>query len=260
VNRISFMTANYVAREVGWAMHGWGHGDRETNAFFSPLPTYRERFAGLLAEVRALGFDVVDVWGAHLGADWATDEHVEIAVEELDRAGLTVATYATWIGHDNVERACAITRALGADTIGAGFSGDPASLVPVLQKHEVVLAIENHPERSPAEVLARIEQGEGAFAACVDTGWWGTRGYDAAAAIEELWPHVRAVHLKDVLALDEPHETCPWGEGIVDVEACVRTLRRLGYDGVWTIEHEPEDRDPSDEVRAMRAQLEGWLR
>ena len=28
---IAFMTANYVARETGWAMHGWGHGDRATN-------------------------------------------------------------------------------------------------------------------------------------------------------------------------------------------------------------------------------------
>ena len=39
---ISFVTANYVAREVGWAMHGWGHGDRETNAAFAPLETYAE--------------------------------------------------------------------------------------------------------------------------------------------------------------------------------------------------------------------------
>ena len=28
-NRISFMTANYVARETGFAMEGWGHGDRD---------------------------------------------------------------------------------------------------------------------------------------------------------------------------------------------------------------------------------------
>jgi len=26
---VSFMSANYVAREVGYAMHGWGHGDDE---------------------------------------------------------------------------------------------------------------------------------------------------------------------------------------------------------------------------------------
>ena len=52
------------------------------------------------------------------------------------------------------------------------------------------------------------------------------------------------MHLKDVKALGEPHDTCRWGQGIVDVEACVRALRRLGYSGALSIEHEPEDHDP----------------
>ena len=34
------MSANYVAREPGHAMHGWGHGDRMTNEAFRPLETY----------------------------------------------------------------------------------------------------------------------------------------------------------------------------------------------------------------------------
>jgi sugar phosphate isomerase/epimerase len=256
---ISFTTANYVARETGWAMHGWGHGDRETNDAFRPLETYRERLATVFADVRALGFEAVDVWGAHLGADWATDEHVAVAVDELARAGLAVATYATWLGPQNVERASEIARALGTTVIGAGFSGEPEALVPALRRHGVTLAVENHPERSPAEVLAKIDRGGGAFAATVDTGWWGTQGYDAARAIEELWPHVACVHLKDVRAPGEPHHTCRWGGGIVDVEACVRVLRSLGYEGPWTVEHEPEDHDPSEEIRSMRGQLEGWL-
>jgi len=256
---ISFTTANWVARETGWAMHGWGHGDRETQAAFAPLETYRERLRDLLAGIRGLGFDTIDLWGAHLGPDWATGEHLAAATEELERAELRVATYATWIGPSNVERSCEIARALGTTLIGGGFSGEPESLVPALRAHGVTLAVENHPEKTPAEVLAKIERGEGSLATTVDTGWWGTQGYDAAQAIEELWPHVVAVHLKDVLARGEPHDTCRWGEGIVDVEACVRTLRRLGYDGPWTVEHEPEDHDPSEKIRSMREQLEGWL-
>jgi len=43
VTTISFMSANYVAREVGYAMHGWGHGDRATNDAFRPLETYEGR-------------------------------------------------------------------------------------------------------------------------------------------------------------------------------------------------------------------------
>jgi sugar phosphate isomerase/epimerase len=256
---ISFMTANYVARECGYSMHGWGHGDRTTNAAFARLATFGERFDALLGDIRALGFAAVDVWGAHLSPDWATDRHVELAVAALRRHGLTVTSYATWIGPSNVEAACRLARALGTHLIGGGFSGEPEALAPVLERHEVTLAVENHPERTPAQVLEKIERGGARFAATVDTGWWGTQGYDAARAIEELWPHVLHVHLKDVLARGEPHETCRFGDGIVPVEACVRTLRRLGYDGAVAIEHEPETFDPGDDVRAMREQLAGWL-
>jgi sugar phosphate isomerase/epimerase len=259
-NRIAFMTANYVARETGYAMQGWGHGDRETQAAFAPLPTYRERLRELLAGIRALGFDTIDLWGAHLGPDWATDEHVSVAVDELGRSGLGVSTYATWIGPSNVERSSEIARGLGTSVIGGGFSGEVEELVPILRRHGVVLAVENHPEKTPAEVLEKIGRGEGTLAATVDTGWWGTQGYDAAQAIRELAGDVAHVHLKDVRAVGEPHDTCRWGEGVVDIEACVRVLRELGYAGALAVEHEPEDHDPGEECRAMRVELEEMLR
>jgi L-ribulose-5-phosphate 3-epimerase len=258
-NTITFMTANYVARETGYAMHGWGHGDRTTNEAFAPLETYAERFDTLLTDVRALGFDTIDLWGAHLNPEWATDEHVDAACDALARHGIRVATYAMWVGPSNVERACELTRALGTSTIGAGFSGEPEALAPTLEKHGVRLAVENHPEKTPAELLAKIERGGEMFGATVDTGWWGTQGYDVPRALEELGDHVLHVHLKDVLALGEPHDTCRWGEGIVPIEECVRTLQRIGYAGAIAVEHEPETFDPTDDVRAMRAELAGWL-
>jgi len=254
------MTANFVARETGFAMHGWAHGDRTTNEAFAPLEPYGERLDALLRDVRALGFGAIDLWGAHLHPDWATDEHVAIAREALARRGLEVASYAVWVERSNLVRSCELARAVGATTISGGLSGESAELAPVLREHGVTLAIENHPERSPSEVLAKIEAGAGAMAATVDTGWWATQGYDPALAIEELGVHVRRVHLKDVLHKDEPHESCVWGQGIVDIEACVRALQRIGYSDALTVEHEPEQHDPSDEIRAMREQLEAWLR
>ena len=256
---IAYMTANDVARETGFAMHGWGHGDRLTNDAFAPLETFEHRFDSLLRRVRDIGFEALDLWGAHLSPDWATDDHVAIATAKLREHGLRVTTYGAWVGPANVRRACELALALGTNVIGAGFSGDAALLVPVLRAHGVTLAVENHPERAPADVFAKIEAGEGTMAATVDTGWWGTQGYDAARAIEELGPHVRHVHLKDVLREGEPHDTCAWGEGIVDVEACVRAVQRIGYAGSFTIEHEPEDHDPSEEIERMLQTLKGWL-
>lgn len=257
---ITFTTANYVARETGFAMRGWGHGDETTNAAFAPLDTYAERFEALCRDVRALGFEGIELWGSHLNPDWATDEHVALARASFERHGLALVSYACWTGPGNVERVCSLARALGTTLVTAGYSGDPGSLVPVLREHGVVLAIENHPEERPADLLEIVAAGGGALATTVDTGWWATEGYDPVRAIEELGAHVGHVHLKDVLHHGEPHVTCPWGEGVVDVEACVRALDRIGYAGALTVEHEPEDHDPSDELAGMRARLEGWLR
>jgi L-ribulose-5-phosphate 3-epimerase len=260
VNAIAFMTANYVARETGYAMHGWGHGDRVTNERFSPLETYRERLDEILADARDLGFDTVDLWGAHLNPAWAADEHVEAALELLAAHDLRVATYAVWVGPSELERACDIALALGTDLIGAGFTGDAATVAAIARDRGVRLAYENHPERTPQEALERIAGGEGALGLTVDTGWWATHGYDPVQAIEELGDRVWHVHLKDVLREGEPHDTCRWGEGVVPVEECVRALQRIGYTGAITVEHEPEREDPSEDCRAMRAQLEEWLR
>lgn len=260
MNVVSFMSANYVARQTGYAMRGWGHGDRATTEHFRPLETFAERFDAMLADVRALGFVGIDVWGGHLGPTWATDEHVAAAREALDRHVLEVTSYATWLGRDarEIGRACEIALALGTSLIGAGAS-DLAAAVPVLRERAVRLGIENHPEKTPAEVLAKIERGEGVLGATVDTGWWATQGYDAVRAVEELAPHLLHVHLKDVLHEGEPHETCRWGRGIVDAEACVRAVRRIGYSGAISVEHEPENEDPSEDCRAMRVELEAWL-
>ena len=122
----------------------------------------------------------------------------------------------------------------------------------------VRLGIENHPEKTPAEVLRQIGDGDGVIGATVDTGWWATQGYDPVRAIEELGEHVFHVHLKDVLKVGE-HDTCRWGLGFVDAEGCVRALQRGGYAGAISVEHERESFGPPEDIRAMRLMLEGWL-
>ena len=45
MRKISFMSANFVAREIGYNMDsGWMQGDTATNEHFSPLATFEERF------------------------------------------------------------------------------------------------------------------------------------------------------------------------------------------------------------------------
>jgi sugar phosphate isomerase/epimerase len=255
---VSFMSANYVAREVGFRMHGWGHGDRATNDAFRPLETYAERLGALLDDVVGLGFGAVDVWGAHLSPEWAADEHVDSALRVLAERGLEVASYQVYAPAKHLERVCAIAERLGTGVLAGFVPVEDERLPGLLERHGLVFGLENHPEPTPQVMLDKVGD-RPRVGVCVDTGWFGTQGYDAPRAIEELGDRVVHVHLKDVLHVGEPHDTCRWGDGVVDVEGCVRALRRIGYAGAISVEHEPETYDPSEDARAMRAQLEGWL-
>ena len=131
----------------------------------------------------------------------------------------------------------------------------------VLHQYDCKLAIENHPdEKTPADILQQIGDGAGGrIGTALDTGWWGTQGYDSVAAIHELYPHILTMHLKDVLAAGA-HDTCRFGKGVVPIEACVRLLVEKGYTGPLAVEHEPDAYDPTPECVAMRDMVTGWLR
>jgi sugar phosphate isomerase/epimerase len=131
--------------------------------------------------------------------------------------------------------------------------------VALLEKYDLMLGVENHPEKNPAELLARMgPSGGGRVGAAVDTGWFGTQGYPAERALEELADRLVHVHLKQVEAAGA-HDTCGYDHGAVDIESCVRALQRIGYAGAISVEHEPEGRDPGPECVASRVLLEGWL-
>lgn len=195
------------------------------------------------------------MWLSPLNYTWATDDHIALARGLLRRYNLSVASLGGWFGStpDEFERSCQIAVALGAPILGGGTSmlkKDRPLVIARLKQHGLKFGLENHPEKTPQEVLDQIgSDGEDVLGATVDTGWFGTQGYDAARAIEELGPYVFHVHLKDVKAAGA-HETCRYGEGVVPIEGCVRALKQIGYQGAISVEHEPHHVDPTDDIRA----------
>jgi len=61
-------------------------------------------------------------------------------------------------------------------------------------------------------------------------------------SLEQLGPRVHSIHCKDATWSDKPGETwgreVPLGEGDVDFEAFMKTLKKIGYTGPLTIERE----------------------
>jgi L-ribulose-5-phosphate 3-epimerase len=261
---LSFMSANYVAKELGYgAADEWGPFDDATNAAFEPLGTFAERFDDLLATITGAGFDTIDLWFAHLNWRWATAEHVALAREALARRGIRVVSLAGSVGAttDELADACRLANELDVDLIagvGEVVRRDRKGAAAVLREHGVRFGLENHPERTPQEVLGAIGDDADVLGAAVDTGWWATQSYDPVAAIGELSERLFHVHLKDV---EEPgtHVSCMHGEGCANIAGCLEKLVAVGYSGPASIEHEPYDRDPTDECVRMLARAREQL-
>ena len=265
MNTISFITANYVARELGYQMtEGWMQGDTATQAAFKPIATFGQKLEAMLSDIKALGFTSLDLWTGHLNPDWATPEHLTVAKDLLAKHKVRVTSMAGWVASlDYLERSCKVANALGVGILAGGapmLKENRADAVAILKYHGVKLGLENHPEKTPAEVLEQIaDGGDGHVGTSPDTGWWGTHGYDAPKALRELKGHMFTVHLKDIKAVGG-HDTCRYGEGIVNIQGCVQALQEIGYDGPLGIEHEPERFDPAEDVRESLHLLQGWLK
>lgn len=264
--RISFITADYVARESGYAMRpfDWGAADRATQDAFHG-PRFAEKFDELASLVRSAGFSAIDLWVAHLNPHKATDVMVDEARAILRRHGLELVAYTAGLGRPDMsraeaERVYAVAKALGAPVLGVGLHPSNMRLAYDLGKeYGIKYAIENHPERTPAEILARMGRYDEWIGVAQDTGFWGQFGYDAVKATYELKDHLFHMHLKQVRRRGDGWETCSYEDGVVDIKGVAIALKELGYNGAVSVENEPHDRDPFDEVKRSGEQLRAWL-
>ena len=102
---------------------------------------------------------------------------------------------------------------------------------PVLKRHGVRLAIENHKDYRAAELVDLIKRvGSQYVGVCVDTGNSIALLEEPMAVVEALAPWAVSVHLKD-MAVKEYKEgfllsEVPLGDGFLDLQAMVAVLRK----------------------------------
>lgn len=103
--------------------------------------------------------------------------------------------------------------------------------VPIVEKHRVRLAVENHKDQRIDERVALLKQiGSGFVGACVDTGNSFALLDDPIETVRQLAPYAFTVHLKDQ-AVREYEDgfllaDIPLGEGCFDLMQMVEILKR----------------------------------
>src|SRR5258708_3731196 len=142
---ISFMSANFLAKESGYQLTGgWMAGDRATNAPFAPLKRFAERVAEPFCQISRMGFYPPGLWTAHLNPGWATPEHITIARQLLAQHQLQVVSLAGAFGdtRDEFLAACRLAAALEVPLLGGGMPlvfSDQSFVAGALRGHNLKL-------------------------------------------------------------------------------------------------------------------------
>jgi L-ribulose-5-phosphate 3-epimerase len=265
MNTISFITANFVAREVGYQLtEGWHQGNNATNDYFRSVDTFPRRFDALLREIKKLGFQSIDLWVSHLHWAWATKEHTKIATSLVAKHRLQISSMAGNFGSTYLEfeAACQLANAMEVRLLAGAapflkINRDEA--VALLRKYSLEFALVNQQEKSAEELLQKIGyDNHDILGIAVDTGWFQTLGNTMFNALEELAPNLKLVHLKNLVSKDA-NITCLYDKGTVPIQQCVEKLQEIRFNGSVSIEHYPFDKNPADECRHNLQLLKTWL-
>lgn len=79
---------------------------------------------------------------------------------------------------------------------------------------------------------------------CLDIGHDTRNGKDPVADLEKYISRVFDIHLKDVTAKTKLGYSLEVGRGVIDFPSFVKMLRKVGYSGVVSLEHEKDMTDP----------------
>ena len=235
---------------------------------------YADRsLADLLAELRGLPVERVELWDAHL-APGDGEDAVMAAEGNLADAGISVVGYGV-IDLETVGEVRAyadLADRLGAEYLTVNYAPDRDDITEELlwaaEQFDLDVAIHNystvhHDDMESvfstvddvADVFERHDDSR--LGACVDTGHFLVMDESPESALERLAGRVRAVHLKDTSEAEL--EELP-GAGVLDLDAVVGLLADHDMlDVPLIIEYELEPARATDALREAVENVRGAL-
>lgn len=94
---------------------------------------------------------------------------------------------------------------------------------------------------------------------CMDLGHTVRMGYDVAKDIVKYKEWIYDIHIKDETAPEKAGKTWEMGRGVIDFKPIVKALRKIGYQGVISLEFEKNGDNPHPGVAESIGYLRGVL-
>ena len=204
-----------------------------------------------LAFARRAGLKNICLKSTHMPLGSTAEELAAIAAK-VAAAGLTLygGGVIDMLTEVQVAQAFQYGRAAGLRVLVV--SPAPAMLPLVEQnvkQHDIAVAIHNHGPGdrrfpTPQSVYEKVQSLDRRVGLCIDIGHTVRAGVDLVAAVEKCHDRLLDMHVKDITEATAKGHCIQLGRGVIDIPGLLRTLVKVGYQGVASYEYEADEKDP----------------
>ena len=182
----------------------------------------------------------------------STEDEIKAVVAKVKEAGLELygcgVVYMS--NEDQVQQAFDYAKYAGMKVIIGVPEHNLLELVnKKVQEYDIKLAIHNHgpgDERYPSAQSAyeKIKDMDPRMGLCIDIGHTKRIGIDPSEDVEMFSDRLHDIHIKDVSEASAKGSAVEAGRGVIDIPKFLRTLLKINYSGVVSLEYEKDAGDP----------------
>ncbi len=185
-----------------------------------------------------------DIEGA-MGAEM-TAKQIEIVKKKLAESGVKVTAFGVvGLSADEAEsrKTFEWCRTMGVQVINTEVDRAAFDTIEKLcQEYKIKVGLHNHPKPSiywnPETIVEALEGRSEWLGACADTGHWLRSDLNPVECLQKLEGRVVSMHFKDLNKMGSNAHDVPWGEGVGDVPAILREMKRQKFSGPISVEYE----------------------
>ena len=214
--------------------------------------TFRKfKLEDCLAMTKRLGLKKIAFKDFHLALN-STEAEIKAVVQKVVDSGLDL--YGCGVvymrSEDQVKQAFDYAKAAGMRVIIGVPEHNLLKLVDdKVKEYKIKVAIHNHGPGdkvypTPQTVYDRIKDLDSRIGLCIDIGHTQRSGVDPSEAARAYANRLYDIHIKDVTAPTGEGSTLEMGRGIIDIPKFMKTLIKINYTGMASLEYEKDADDP----------------
>lgn len=202
--------------------------------------------------LKRLNLNYISIKDFHLALNSSLAER-GAAMEKLKTAGITPSSCGNITMQNdekNIRQAFDYAKDCGFPTIVCSPHPDSMPILDrMVKEYNIKLAIHNHgPEDkrfpSPYDVMKAVKGFDQRIGLCIDVGHTARAKVNPAEAILKCKERLYDLHFKDINTTEPNGTTIEAGRGVLDLPAIVRSLQKIRYPHLVSIEFEGWEADP----------------